>query len=348
MLTLSTEIKDALKRQRIEVLSFGRFHLESGVWALTDGDDGFSLAGQFFKAAGDGFSFTLPAQTTRDRPPAATVSLSATDRDLLSTFWEEDYKGRLCELGFLFFDPASRAFLGERLVWKGPLDNAGIDYGAQDLQDPSKVSVSTLTISVSGQGDQMNRPGTRVRSDADQRAFRDPDDGFFKDVAIGLKAEIWWGRERPRTAGDLGSGGACASPETPILIAPGLTVPAGQLGRGDTVYTRHDITGAWGFHRIEAASRERFRRRWCVRFSDGRPPFIATPAHLFEIGGFAPVRWMRLDRLKPGQLLPGATSARIADIGPHDFGTVVRFTIEGARTYVAAGFLSHNKLKRTV
>lgn len=202
MLVQSVEMKAALAAGRIHALSFVRADLPSGSWAFTDGDADATLGGQAYIALGEAFSFALPAITTQRRPEPATVSLSAASTAALAGVFEDDVVGHDATLGFLILDPETGAPVGEYIAWRGKLDAPELADAAQD-PDPTKVSVSTLQMAVTAQGDQMNRPGVRTRSDADQRAHRDPDDGFFKAVGVGLKAEIYWGQESPRSPSTL-------------------------------------------------------------------------------------------------------------------------------------------------
>lgn len=207
----SSQIKDALAAAdgRLRAYCIGRFDFPSGMWGLTDADEPFEWNGIDYAAFGEAFAFALPTVGTLRRPEPAVVNLSATNKDQLTSLFAENYAGRPVELALLLIDPDTDAAVGEVLLWKGPADAASIKYGAQSLTEPGKPSLSTLSLTVSSQGDALGRPGVRTRSDADQRAHRDPLDGFFKNVGIGVKAEIFWGRADPKTPAQAagGSGG---------------------------------------------------------------------------------------------------------------------------------------------
>lgn len=206
----SSQIKSALGTAdgRIRAYCIGRFDFPSGMWGLTDADEPFQWNGVNYAAFGEAFAFALPTVGTLRRPEPAAVTLSATDKTLLSSLFAENYAGRPVELALLLVDPDTDAAIGEVLLWKGPADAASIRYGAQSREDPAKPSISTLSLTVSSQGDALGRPGVRTRSDADQRAHRDPNDGFFKNVGIGIKAEIIWGRANPMTPSQAAGGGS--------------------------------------------------------------------------------------------------------------------------------------------
>ena len=56
----------------------------------------------------------------------------------------------------------------------------------------------------------LGRKGGRMRTDADQRLI-DPDDGFFKNVAYAGAKTLYWGGQRPATAGSALGGRTGAS-----------------------------------------------------------------------------------------------------------------------------------------
>ena len=117
--------------------------------------------------------------------------------------------------------------------------------------------------------------------------------------------------------GGYGGGGWCVADDTPILLADGGEIQARFLTVGMLVRTQHEDSLAWGNHAIEAVE-----LAWQPVFrAEGFPR--ATGEHLFWIDG----AWVRMDAIGV----------------PDRSAWVAKIAVAGARTYVSAGVLSHNK-----
>jgi hypothetical protein len=121
----------------------------------------------------------------------------------------------------------------------------------------------------------------------------------------------------PDTGGGGYGGGWCVADDTPILLADGSEAEARLLKVGMLVRTQHEDSLEWGDFAIEA-----IELAWQPVFrAEGFPR--ATGEHLFWIDG----AWVRMDAI-------GA---------PDGSAWVAKIAVAGARTYVSAGVLSHNK-----
>jgi hypothetical protein len=154
---------------------------------------------------------------------------------------------------------------------------------------------------------------------------------------MGSNDNVWFGWTTTTTGGSPtpgtpppptygGTDPNCVVDTTPILMAnlrrdgPGRELAARELATGMWVWTRPELAdgtlGAWGAHQVTAIS-----------FAE-EPVFAApeypraTPRHRFWIGE----RWVMMEEIGVA-----AGSARVA-----------RITVTSARTYVAAGVISHN------
>ncbi|RKH92711.1 hypothetical protein D7Y15_43620, partial [Corallococcus sp. AB030] len=137
--------------------------------------------------------------------------------------------------------------------------------------------------------------------------------------------------------GSGGTGGTCVAPETLITLEDGQEVPAASLRPGMRVLTQHEDTRRVGVFEVVAASSHR-AARWRVELTDGRV-LVATPNHLVyrRFAG-----WTQVRALRPGELLEGLRPGLVRRAAPEGEGAVVQLTVHGARTYEAAGLLSHN------
>jgi len=122
----------------------------------------------------------------------------------------------------------------------------------------------------------------------------------------------------PETGGGgYGGGGWCVADDTPILLAKGGEIQARFLTVGTLVRTRHEDSLEWGDYPVEA-----IELAWQPVFRAETFP-RATGEHLFWVDD----AWMRMD-----------------EIGvPDGSAWVAKIAVAGARTYVSAGILSHNK-----
>lgn len=154
-------------------------------------------------------------------------------------------------------------------------------------------------------------------------------DGWTADPAfLNLSAEhsftiMAGGGSSPGGGGDAGGGynGRCVVDTAMILMAnadragPGIETPASHVRAGDWVWTRHEITMAWGAYRVTEIS-------FSIEPVFAAPGYPrATPRHRFWIDGWTTA----------GEIGAAAGTARVA-----------RITIDDAHTYVSDGVLSHN------
>lgn len=128
----------------------------------------------------------------------------------------------------------------------------------------------------------------------------------------------------PPSTGGGGSppGGYCVVEGTPILMSPDVEKSAGADLLGERVYTRHEVTLAWGMFPVEAVEVVDSDDVW--RATIGGRQLDATGDHLVYVG-----TWVKLRELPGAEQIPGTHR-------------VVKMTVTGAHTYVSNGVLSHN------
>ena len=148
----------------------------------------------------------------------------------------------------------------------------------------------------------------------------------------------------PRTSRDQlirGGGGGCPDPMTPINITEELSVLAGTLNVGDKVYTMHETTKEFGFFEIIEATpitEEKLK----ITFTDNSE-ITVSDSHKFYM---ANEEWKRSYKLEVGESIKGYIEDKtIANIESIGIGTVIKFEIEDAHTYISNGLISHNKVQ---
>jgi hypothetical protein len=115
-------------------------------------------------------------------------------------------------------------------------------------------------------------------------------------------------------------GGNCVVLDTPLMLADGETKHAGDIVIGDRMWTRHEVTLAWGLYPVEAITVADSDDIWDAVI--GGRTLRATGDHLVYTG-----TWTKMRDL--GVAVPGTFA-------------VAKITVTGAHTYVSNGILSHN------
>jgi len=137
--------------------------------------------------------------------------------------------------------------------------------------------------------------------------------------------------------GSAGDDRACPAPWINITLADGSLIQAGDVKPGMQVYTCHEITGEWGNFTVTHVSMSE-DTRWKVVFQEGTE-FVGTFDHriLTDYG------WVQIDKLQVGdKVVTPSGFITVKSTNFHDFGAVVKITVEDAHTYLTEGFVSHN------
>jgi hypothetical protein len=184
-----------------------RLSLPSGTLYFSDAPDDISWGGHTYSGLDQALQFDAGSPSTAGRPQPSELSISATDPAMLSLAFDSGYYGAKAEVALLLYDTAG-APLEEHMLEKGRLDAITLDQAEADPANPDKVAPSTIRAPISPAADQLARLGTRVRSDADQRAHRDSTDGFFKDVGMVGRVSFVMGQQSANQGGGSSGGGA--------------------------------------------------------------------------------------------------------------------------------------------
>jgi hypothetical protein len=121
-----------------------------------------------------------------------TLTLSGVEAEALELLDADEVHDAPVKLYRLIFSGDGRTLLDYHVFTRGRLDQVSID---EIIGGPAAI-----TVSVQSQAKGLGRKGGRMRTDADQRLIN-PDDGFFKNVAFAGQKQLYWGGQRPVTAG---------------------------------------------------------------------------------------------------------------------------------------------------
>lgn len=130
----------------------------------------------------------------------------------------------------------------------------------------------------------------------------------------------------------------CPDPMEPILISPGISIPAQDLKIGHLVWTRGENDILFNYHRVKNKEYTQ-QEKILIKFVSGLE-LIVSDSHMFWYQG----RYLSTSWLVPNTELQrvGSGTEVIKEKISLGIGTVVKIEIEYAHTYVVNGFLSHN------
>jgi hypothetical protein len=205
MRSFSTLVKAVLSGATVPARWLVRGFLPGGTYGFSDGPDDITWnngsGALSYRGFDQALKLSLPSVQAQNKTPAATISLSATDPVAMSSIFAAGYRGRVGEVALLINDPAIGAPGEELLIHRGRLDVATIEDQPAKPTDLKAPQVSTLSVTITPYTADLKRKGGRFATDADQRLFRDTNDGFFKDVALAGKSQQYWGKAGAQVPG---------------------------------------------------------------------------------------------------------------------------------------------------
>lgn len=174
-------------------LSFGT------TYRLWSGDGNITIDGNVFTGIG---ASALIAPINSELGGSSTsleVSLSNLDPVIAATIEAEDYHQKPAITWRLIYDETGTELLDAVVFHRGRVDTVII----REQVD----STSTLQFTIEGPARDMDRSGSRMRSDADQRILGGATDGGMKNVSIGALIDLAWGNKPDKVAaGGAGNG----------------------------------------------------------------------------------------------------------------------------------------------
>jgi hypothetical protein len=163
----------------------------------------------------------------------------------------------------------------------------------------------------------------------------------WESVGLKFSSAMKW-KELESEVQTLSGGGGCPDPETPIMINEKLSIKAGKLKVGDTVWTLHEYTGKWGRFPVTYIERTT-QPKVSIEFRDGSNIVVSTTHKFMDSFG----NWKRSHDLEIGDLIKGISGNQmITSIKAIGFGEVMIIEIGDAHTYISNGLVSHNKTKQ--
>lgn len=170
------------------------FDMPTGRYGFWSNDYDLSYGGDIYKGVPGVFSVS-DIQSTMDLVvDRLDVVFSALDPEVNLHVENEAYHRRPVYVHVAIINPHTRVVV-EVLPWFiGVIDQAST---SEKLKGPT-----TLTVRLESGNWELNRIGTRTRSDADQKQI-DSADGSMRYVETVSSTPIWWGRAGPKYPGAL-------------------------------------------------------------------------------------------------------------------------------------------------
>jgi hypothetical protein len=212
------------------------------------------------------------------------------------------------------------------MSWSGIANNQCVSFS--NLQDAVTTGVFVLKSAITSTAEQI------TKADANTYVYIDTSYSPYSAKAsnqLVVKSDLRGGFLL------YGSGFGCVVPETDILIAPNITKKADGFSIGDIVYTQHESTKEWGYYKVMNLER---KTQPILNITTTEGDIVCSTTHLLSRGG----EFVEAKELVEGDLIQHINGeATISEIVSKEESEVIDFTIEEAHTYVAAGFMSHNK-----
>jgi len=159
-----------------------------GGWGpLTIGDDEYIGAGDRGLAQVNQAALGGVAQ-------GVMLSLSGVDPAMIALIDAMDLRGARAVLWRLVFDGPGLNLLAAHVFTRGTVDELPVD----DVPG----ATSTINVAIESPARGLGRKGGRRRTDADQRLIK-ATDGGFRHVAYAAEKQLYWGGQKPASAGSV-------------------------------------------------------------------------------------------------------------------------------------------------
>lgn len=187
MRDIPAEVIALLDAGRFGVRTLIRVDMPDGTIGFSDDVQAFEIDDVVYQPRPNGIEVRLPRSTMDGTIEGIEIVVSGLDGAIAAQVENEPYHRRPIYVDLLIFDPAAPQ-TNYRSSWF-----AGFIDQIPRQERPS--GEARLIVKCESLNRELDRAGTRTRSDADQRKFRDADDDFFAFVAEAKNTPIVWGRQ---------------------------------------------------------------------------------------------------------------------------------------------------------
>jgi hypothetical protein len=175
----------------VEILSDPALRVWGGPWPTTIGGEEYIGVGDRGMVSTDGAGLGAAAQNI-------TLELSGVEPAALELLDADELRGASVILRRMLFDGSGTVMLDVHVLRRGRLD--------QLITEETIGGQAVIRALVEGAARGLGRRGGRMRSDADQRLIT-ASDGGMRHVSYAAQKTLYWGGQRPATAGSALGGG---------------------------------------------------------------------------------------------------------------------------------------------
>ena len=176
---------NAIVTGAVEVLSATPIRLWGGYGVLP-------LDGHTYQPIGDRALAQQSSASVGGSADGISLTLSGVDPEAIALLDAEEVRRAPAKLERLIFDGSGQTLLDHHVFTRGRLDPLLV----RDVIGET----ATISTSIESAARGLGRKGGRMRTDADQRLIS-ASDGFFKNVSYAASRTLYWGGQRPATAG---------------------------------------------------------------------------------------------------------------------------------------------------
>jgi hypothetical protein len=190
MKSLDAAALDALEAGRFAVRSLVLFDLPSGRWGAWDDHYNLSWGGDTYVGATGRFTLQIPPGTSDLSVRGLTATFSGLDSAALVWAQDQSYHQRPMFAAIAIIAPETPQVISVRRWFSGYVDQVRM----QEKVDGE----ARIVVQCESHSRELDRAGTRIRADADQRALGDPEDGFFQHTVAAIATDVGWGTNIPQ------------------------------------------------------------------------------------------------------------------------------------------------------
>lgn len=194
MRVISNDALAALDSGRFRVRCLLRAEMDEGDFSIWDDYGSITVAGVTYSGAPGRFTVSPVSSVSDMSARNCDVSLSALDLETIGKIDEIDWHQRPITIQRAILAEDAPQTIHVMTYFSGFLD--------QMIWKETPGGTANITFRCEPSARELQRKGTRTRSDSDQRE-RDSEDGFFASVVQASSTNILWGRRNPPRQADV-------------------------------------------------------------------------------------------------------------------------------------------------
>lgn len=197
MKTLPTEALDALDGRELVQAGAVKFVFPDSTLRMWSGYGDLTINGETYEGAGDKALIAPTSSSVGGANDGLSINVSGLDPVTAQLVEDTDYHQKPVTTYRLVFASDRKTLLGSAVYLRGRVDSIVVSE--------TIGGDASLQVQVEGPRRDMNRRGSRIRSDTDQRALGGSGDAGLKHVGIAQRKTLSWGNKPATTEAVHGS-----------------------------------------------------------------------------------------------------------------------------------------------